>query len=81
MTQQTSAPTAGYDWAMLSPANCRTLDPSLRGMSDTELALLLKALYALGHLAFDVWLAEKHSVSKSPLGSTDDRKPSCMVNA
>ena len=52
---------------MLSLSQARKIDPSLKDLSDTELEEVLKMLYALGQLAFDVWSKER-SVSKNPLG-------------
>lgn len=50
---------------MLSPEQCRKIDPSLKDLSDEELGRIIVSLYQLGGLAFDSWLA-KSGVSKNP---------------
>ncbi len=54
---------------MLSPEECRRIDPSLKDLSDEELEAVLKALYGLGRLAFDLWSEGRDADSRNPLGS------------
>ncbi len=52
---------------MLTPEQCRQLDPELKGLSDEELTRVRDALYKLGQIIFDDWLAETRG-SKYPVG-------------
>ena len=51
---------------MLTPDQCRKLDPSLNGLPDDELESVLATLYGIGHLAFDSWKNLRPNVSKYP---------------
>lgn len=54
-----------FSFTMLSVEQCRKIDPSIKDLSDEQLRGVIEALYQLGELAFDSWLA-KSGVSKNP---------------
>ena len=62
---------------MLTPEQCRQIDPELNKLSDEELTKVRDALYKLGQIIFDDWLTERHG-SKYPIGvlrnSEDENK-------
>ena len=49
---------------MITPADCRKIDPALANVSDKELGEILETLYGLGELALDSYL----TVSKNRRG-------------
>lgn len=49
---------------MITPADCRKIDPALANVSDKELVEILETLYGLGELAIDSYL----TVSKNRRG-------------
>lgn len=49
---------------MITPADCRKIDPALANVSDKELVEILETLYGLGELALDSYL----TVSKNRRG-------------
>lgn len=53
---------------MLTPQQCRKIDPAFSQATDAELEAVMTMLYGLGHLVFDVWKSEINSVSKNPFG-------------
>ena len=57
----------GKSSSMLTPDQCRRIDPSLDSLSDEEIGVVLDRLYLLGELAHDFWVAENSS-SKNPTG-------------
>ena len=52
---------------MLTPEQCRQIDPQLNRLSDEELTKVRNALYKLGQIIFDDWLTEAYG-SKYPVG-------------
>jgi hypothetical protein len=52
---------------MLTPEQCRQIDPKLNKLSDEELTRVRDALYKLGQIIFDDWLTEAYG-SKYPVG-------------
>lgn len=53
---------------MLTPAQCRKLDPATKNLSDEELEVILCGLYGLGNLALESWFEVKENNLKNPLG-------------
>ena len=49
---------------MITPADCRKIDPTLDEMSDKELGEILETLYGMGELALDSYI----TVSKNRRG-------------
>ena len=52
---------------MLTLEQCRQIESELGELSDEELTKVRDALYKLGQIIFDDWLAERHG-SKYPIG-------------
>jgi hypothetical protein len=52
---------------MLTPKQCRQIDPELNRLSDEELTRVRDALYKLGQIIFDDWLTDRCG-SKYPVG-------------
>jgi hypothetical protein len=47
---------------MLTPQECKRLDPSLRDVPDERLEALLKALYPYAEFFLDQWEKEGHTI-------------------
>jgi hypothetical protein len=45
---------------MITPADCRKIDPSLADMTDKELGEVLHTLYGLGEIALDSFCDSKY---------------------
>jgi hypothetical protein len=59
---------------MITPADCRKIDPLLANMTDKELEDVLKTLYGLGEIALDSFCDSKYRRGVSGRGNEDMRK-------